>query len=62
MIFAKTTLALTQELIARPSITPEDAGCQDLLSAHLLALGFKTEHLPFADVKNLWARRGTKAP
>lgn len=50
-------LALTSELIARPSVTPEDAGCQALLGARLQALGFRCEEFPFADVRNLWAIR-----
>lgn len=57
-----TTLELTQQLIARPSITPEDAGCQDLLCEKLAALGFEIEKLPFGDVKNVWAKRGTEGP
>lgn len=57
-----TTLELTQQLIACPSITPEDGGCQALLAAHLAELDFKIEALPFGEVKNLWARRGTQGP
>lgn len=53
---------LTRELIRRPSITPEDHGCQEVLAAHLARLGFQIEHLPFEDVENLWARRGTTGP
>lgn len=49
------TLALTRELIARPSITPEDAGCQALLGERLASAGFTVEHLPFGEVSNLWA-------
>ena len=62
IMHAKTTLELTQQLIARPSITPEDGGCQELLAAHLAELGFKIEALPFGEVKNIWARRGTQEP
>ncbi len=51
-----TTLALALDLIRRPSITPEDAGCQDVLSARLAALGFRLERLRFGTVDNLWAR------
>lgn len=43
-------------------MTPEDAGCQDLLAERLTAAGFSVERLPFDDVTNLWARRGSKGP
>lgn len=56
------TLNLTRELINRASVTPEDAGCQDLLAERLSALGFKIEHLPFAEVRNLWAEIGSHGP
>ncbi|WP_440995617.1 succinyl-diaminopimelate desuccinylase [Arhodomonas sp. SL1] len=56
------TLALAQELIRRPSVTPEDAGCQALLAARLDRAGFACEHLAFGEVSNLWARRGAAAP
>lgn len=50
------------DLIARPSVTPEDAGCQALMIERLQALGFKIEQLPFADVSNFWARKGDGGP
>lgn len=56
------TLDLAMELISRPSVTPNDAGCQDVLEARLAALGFHAEFLHFGDVRNLWARRGDKLP
>ena len=56
------TLALTQHLIARPSLTPDDAGCQELLIERLAVHGFLIERLRFDDVDNLWARRGTAGP
>ena len=56
------SIALLLELIRRPSITPDDAGCQDILAEHLTRLGFECEAMPFGDVKNLWARRGTSGP
>ncbi len=56
------TLALTRELIARPSVTPEDAGCQQILSNRLTKAGFCCTNLPFGEVRNLWARRGKKSP
>ena len=49
------TLLLTQELIAKRSISPIDDGCQELLATHLRNMGFTVEHLPFGDVSNLWA-------
>ena len=55
-------LDLAQELIARPSVTPEDAGCQDLIADLLEDLGFETRSLPFGAVSNLWARLGSEAP
>ena len=56
------TLALAQELIRRPSVTPEDLGCQDLIATRLAALGFRLEPMPSNGVTNLWARRGTEGP
>lgn len=55
-------LELTQQLIERRSITPEDGGCQDLIAARLKKAGFRCETLKFGDVTNLWARRGTDHP
>ena len=56
------TLSLARALIARPSITPDDAGCQALLEARLAPLGFRCETLHSNGVTNLWARRGTARP
>ena len=56
------TLALACELIARPSVTPDDAGCLALIAGRLQALGFTCERLDRAGVSNLWARRGQAAP
>ncbi|MEM7407731.1 MAG: succinyl-diaminopimelate desuccinylase [Pseudomonadota bacterium] len=56
------TVALAQALLANPSVTPDDAGCQALLGERLAALGFDLEPLPFGDVANLWARRGQRGP
>jgi succinyl-diaminopimelate desuccinylase len=56
------TLELTRALVARPSITPDDAGCQALIAELLGPAGFSTEHLRFGPVDNLWARRGRSAP
>lgn len=56
------TLELAIDLISRPSVTPEDAGCQEAMIARLAAIGFKIERLPFGEVQNFWARRGTSGP
>jgi succinyl-diaminopimelate desuccinylase len=56
------TLDLTCDLIARPSVTPEDHGCQALMASRLAAVGFRTETLQFGSVTNLWARRGDAGP
>lgn len=50
---------LTCELIARPSITPDDAGCQQLIARRLQRAGFAIEHLRFGEVDNLWATHGS---
>jgi succinyl-diaminopimelate desuccinylase len=56
------TLQLAQALIARRSLTPDDAGCQEILIERLQKLGFKIERMRFGNVDNLWARRGTTGP
>jgi succinyl-diaminopimelate desuccinylase len=56
------TLELARALIARPSVTPQDAGCLDLIAAHLEPLGFACERMDSNGVSNLWARRGSAAP
>ena len=55
-------LDIAKELIARPSVTPEDAGCQDLIASLLEDLGFEIRSLPFGPVSNLWARLGSEPP
>ena len=55
-------ISLLCELIRCRSVTPEDAGCQDILAGRLHKLGFHCEWLPFAEVRNLWARRGDADP
>src|SRR4051812_38739234 len=57
-----TTLELTRELIARRSLTPDDAGCQALIASRLSRLGFRCDTLVSNGVTNLWARRGTAHP
>lgn len=55
-------LTLTRELIARSSVTPDDAGCQPLLSSRLEQAGFRIEHLRRGEVDNLWASHGSDGP
>ena len=55
-------LELTRALIACPSVTPADAGCQALMTERLAASGFRIETLQFGSVTNLWARRGDAGP
>ncbi|MFD2180307.1 succinyl-diaminopimelate desuccinylase [Veronia pacifica] len=55
-------LSLAKDLISRPSVTPEDEGCQEMMIARLEALGFTIERMVFEDTTNLWARRGTNGP
>ncbi len=56
------TLALTRDLIACASVTPEDAGCQSLMMARLEQAGFAVEPLRFGKVDNFWATRGSSGP
>ena len=56
------TLDLLRELLARRSVTPDDAGCQELIGARLEALGFALEPMRHGEVDNLWARRGETGP
>ncbi|MBY6062864.1 succinyl-diaminopimelate desuccinylase [Pseudidiomarina sediminum] len=55
-------IALAEALMERVSVTPEDAGCQQLMGERLRPLGFALETMVFADTTNLWARRGTSGP
>jgi succinyl-diaminopimelate desuccinylase len=55
-------IALLEQLIRCRSITPDDAGCQQILAERLRALGFVCESMPFGDVSNLYARRGDAGP
>lgn len=57
-----STVELAMDLIRRPSVTPDDAGCQELMMSRLAPLGFVGENMPFGDTDNLWARRGTDGP
>ncbi|MEI7839372.1 MAG: succinyl-diaminopimelate desuccinylase [Methylococcaceae bacterium] len=56
------TLDLLRDLIRRESVTPNDAGCLDLLAHRLTPLGFVDERLNFGDTENIWLRRGTEKP
>ena len=56
------SLELAKELISRPSVTPDDQNCQQLLAERLQKIGFSVEELHFGDTKNVWLRRGTQAP
>lgn len=53
---------LTCELIRRRSLTPLDAGCQQLIAQRLQRTGFRCEHLRFGEVDNLWATHGKGSP
>ncbi|WP_439509569.1 succinyl-diaminopimelate desuccinylase [Marinimicrobium koreense] len=56
------TLQLAHDLIRRRSVTPDDAGCQDLMIQRLETIGFQVERLRFEEVDNFWATRGTDGP
>jgi succinyl-diaminopimelate desuccinylase len=59
---ASSTVALTQELIRRPSVSPEDQGCLQIIGERLGAIGFRLERMPFGPVENLWALHGEGGP
>ena len=56
------TIELAQALIRRPSISPNDEGCQQLIAERLEKLGFHIEWMPFNDTLNLWAKHGSGEP
>lgn len=56
------SLDLAKQLIARPSVTPDDQNCQQLLAERLQKIGFIIEEMNFGDTKNIWARRGNTVP
>ena len=60
--YGREAIALTKELIARQSVTPEDAGCQELMMTRLGKLGFDCEPMNVADTQNFWACRGSSGP
>ncbi len=51
-------IELAQQLIRRPSLSPDDAGCQALMIERLRAIGFTIEPMDFGDTQNFWAWRG----
>lgn len=53
---------MARALIERPSVTPQDAGCQQLVADRLEPAGFRAEHMRFGDVDNLWLRRNREGP
>lgn len=55
-------ITLAKDLLQRKSITPEDAGCQEMMQSYLGELGFTNESMVFHDTTNLWSRKGTEAP
>ena len=56
------TIELAQSLLKIDSVTPDDKGAQQLIADYLAPLGFNNESMPFAEVSNLWSRRGTASP
>jgi succinyl-diaminopimelate desuccinylase len=56
------TIELTQDLVSRASVTPIDAGCQELMAARLARAGFRIEKLRYGNVDNLWAVKGAVGP
>ncbi|CAM4377966.1 MAG: Succinyl-diaminopimelate desuccinylase [Legionellaceae bacterium] len=61
-MMSMTSLELAQALIAKPSITPDDAGCQEIIAHFLKELGFSIELLRFGNVDNLWAKYANNGP
>lgn len=61
-VTTKPEIELLSDLVRRVSITPDDAGCQQILIERLKALGFECEIMVFGDTTNLWARRGNDSP
>lgn len=59
---SSAVLQLAKDLLSRPSVTPDDAGCQALLAERLEPLGFTAETLVFEEVTNLWIRKGSARP
>ncbi|MDE0875955.1 MAG: succinyl-diaminopimelate desuccinylase [Porticoccaceae bacterium] len=62
MVNHSPTVELAMQLVAQPSVTPKDAGCQAMMTARLKDCGFSIENLRFGDVDNFWAIHGTSGP
>lgn len=60
--YGDAAVALCKALVAQPSVTPADAGCQRLLAERLRILGFQCESMGFGEVDNLWASHGETGP
>ena len=56
------TVQLAMELMAKPSVTPDDCDCQTIMCERLQAIGFRIEPLRYGEVDNFWARRGDSGP
>lgn len=56
--YGEAAVALTRQLIERPSVTPNDADCQKIMMQRLTAAGFVCEPMRFGEVDNFWATRG----
>lgn len=56
------TLELAKTLLSQPSVTPDDANCQEIIADFLAKIGFENKAFPFHQVKNLWAKRGADRP
>lgn len=59
---SSATLDLLQQLVRQRSVTPDDAGCQDIVARRLKPLGFTLESMRCGEVNNLWARHGQAKP
>ena len=59
---SSATTELARELISKPSVTPQDAGCQAIMMARLEAIGFAIEPMNSGEVENFWARHGSDGP
>lgn len=59
---SRNVVDIAKDLIALPSVTPEDAGCQQMMAEYLAPLGFDIESMVFEDTTNMWARRGKQGP
>ncbi|MBC8381266.1 MAG: succinyl-diaminopimelate desuccinylase [SAR92 clade bacterium] len=62
MVNHSPTVELAMQLVAQPSVTPKDAGCQAMMTERLQDCGFSIENLRFGDVDNFWAIHGSSGP